>query len=301
MMCATLRTFIATVLSFPSLRAVLDGPLCPFLLASSFPDARPCILPEQFPSLTLSPVLPCSPLSPLTASPPPSLIAHGEGGTHHPSPTPTGAVVALVPHICVVLILTFSTTVFRGTVCQSATTHLPSLSRDARFCAIMMGGSHLTLSPVAVRGHTPPLSLASHKPTHGCTFHSVHLHLIPLRLHCCCRDPQPRSPRHGVGRIGLGGITILILLPSGPRGAAGRLFRAAYRAEHISDAAVIAARTPCAIAVRNLASDSLSGASPAAASAIITVPRTPKISGAVLMCLMGVTPPTAPPRDVARL
>ena len=73
----------------------------------------------------------------------------------------------------------------------------------------------------------------------------------------------------------------LMRFPSGPRGAAGKLRRAANLAEHISEAAVIAARTPRASAVRSCAGLSPNEISEVVAVSMSTVPLTPKIRGAV--------------------
>ena len=79
----------------------------------------------------------------------------------------------------------------------------------------------------------------------------------------------------------------LTRLPSGPRGAFGKHFMAAVRAEHGSEAAVIAALTPQAKALFSLAVVRFKASNASSASSYITVPHTPKIKGAVETERMG--------------
>ena len=78
------------------------------------------------------------------------------------------------------------------------------------------------------------------------------------------------------------------LFPSAPRGALGRQRSAAASAEHMSDAAVIAARTPAVSTRFSCASVNKNAPNDAQASSIITIPLTPKMRGAVEISLMAV-------------
>jgi hypothetical protein len=115
---------------------------------------------------------------------------------------------------------TFSTTIFGTKSCHSAF-HLFTRRSPCARCLWRVTFDFLaTLSPPC----TPP----------------SHSH-----------PPPPLSARHALAFWGFCGIFTLTRFPSGPRGAFGKHFIAAARAEHMSDAAVMAARTPAAIAFRN--------------------------------------------------
>lgn len=103
----------------------------------------------------------------------------------------------------------------------------------------------------------------------------------PRPFHPDVVPAPPRSARQCLGLVGFCGMTTLTRFPFAPRGAAGKLRRAANRAPHISDAAVMAARTPLASTCFSCLFVSPSGSNPSVASCINTVPRTPKTRGEV--------------------